>query len=158
MDGDKANTDETLLQIGDQAHPGNVPEGHYGGHMERACACVDACGWSLEGLDGFICRRNGTRGSGIARLVTGRWGALRVPVGAVISFLAAPANFGVEKMTALPARLLVVVGSFMLFGLGTAVAMLEDQWRLSTSAGANTTVQQGTRKAGWSSANTWLDC
>ena len=40
---------------------------------------------------------------GIAWLVTGRWGALIVPAGAVVSFLAAPANFGIDKVQASPA-------------------------------------------------------
>ena len=50
-----------LALAGDKTQRGNVPESHYGGHMERACGCVDACGWSLNGLGGFIRRRSGAR-------------------------------------------------------------------------------------------------
>jgi len=54
-------------------------------------------------------------------------------VGAAISFLAAPANFGVEKMKAAPAVFLAVVSSFLLFGSGTGVILMKEQWRASAS-------------------------
>lgn len=71
--------------------------------------------------------------SGVARLVTGRNGALIVPAGAVISFLAAPVNFGIEKVKASPAGLLAIIGSFVLLGLGTVLALMKDRWRYSTA-------------------------
>jgi hypothetical protein len=52
-----------LALAGKKTQRDAVPESHYGGHMERACGCVDACGWSLGGLVGFVRRRSGARGS-----------------------------------------------------------------------------------------------
>ena len=65
-------------------------------------------------------------------VVTGQWGARVVPAGAVLSFLAAPANsfFGTS-----PAGLLAVLGSFAFFGLGTLAALTKHRWHPVTAAG-----------------------
>jgi hypothetical protein len=61
-------------------------------------------------------------------VVTGQWGARVVPAGAVLSFLAAPANFFFDLMRTSPAGLLAVLGSFALFGLGTWAALTKHRW------------------------------
>ena len=71
----------------------------------------------------------------VARLVTGRWGALVVPAGAALSFLAAPANFLVDKIRTSPAGLPAIAGSFLLFGLGTIVALTKRRWNPPPQSG-----------------------
>ena len=64
----------------------------------------------------------------IARWVTGRWAAWVVPAGAALSLLAMPANIFLDWIKASPAGLLAVMGSFLLFGLGTVAALTKHRW------------------------------
>ena len=65
---------------------------------------------------------------GLLGVVTGQWGARVVPAGAALSFLAAPANSFYDLLRVSPAGLMAVVGSFVLFGLGTLVALTKHRW------------------------------
>jgi hypothetical protein len=56
-----------------------------------------------------------------------------VVAGASISLLATPANYLVDKIRTSPTGLLAVVGSFLLFGLGTAAALTRSSWNHSAS-------------------------
>jgi hypothetical protein len=65
-------------------------------------------------------------------VVTGQWGARVVPAGAALSFLAAPANSFYDLLRVSPAGLTAVLGSFVLFGLGTLVAWTKHRWHPAT--------------------------
>lgn len=62
---------------------------------------------------------------GLLGVVTGQWGARVVPAGAALSFLAAPANSFFDTS---PAGLQAMLGSFVLFGLGTLAALTKHRW------------------------------
>jgi len=63
-----------------------------------------------------------------ARLISGAWATLVLPLSASVSLLAAPANYLVRKLIASPAGLLAIVASFVLFGLGTLLALSKPIW------------------------------
>lgn len=56
-----------------------------------------------------------------------------VVASALVSLLATPANYLVDKIRSSPTGLLAVVGSFLLFGLGTAAALTRSSWNHSAS-------------------------
>jgi hypothetical protein len=42
-----------------------------------------------------------------------------------------PANFALSKLAAAPLGVLAILASFVLFALGTAVALLKHRWQMS---------------------------
>ena len=56
------------------------------------------------------------------------WQPLALPFAAGLVVLCGPTNFLIVKTQAAPAGLLYLVGSFALFGLGTAVALTKHRW------------------------------
>ena len=65
----------------------------------------------------------------LARWLSGRWGPRVVPIAALLSMLAGPGNFAAARLQATPAGLLAVIGSFLLFGLGTLAALTRQRWQ-----------------------------
>jgi hypothetical protein len=51
-----------------------------------------------------------------------------IALATLIVMLAGPLECGVEKTQSAPAGLLAIVGSFLLFGLGTAAALTRHHW------------------------------
>ena len=62
------------------------------------------------------------------RWLSGRWGPLPVPLAAALALLTVPGNITADKLHTAPPGLLAVVGSFLLFGLGTLVAVSRRRW------------------------------
>ncbi len=62
------------------------------------------------------------------RLLTGNWGPVAIPVGSALVMLVGPGDFSVAHVQTLPAGVLAVVGSFLLFGLGTLAAVTKHRW------------------------------
>jgi hypothetical protein len=62
------------------------------------------------------------------RLIDRCWGPLPVPVAAILALSSGPSSFTVEKVPALPMGLLAVLISFLLFGLGTLLALTRQRW------------------------------
>jgi len=60
-----------------------------------------------------------------ARWRRGEWPPLALPIAAVLVLLARPAHGGAEKLQTLSTGFLIVIASFILFGLGTIAAL----WR-----------------------------
>ena len=54
--------------------------------------------------------------AGVARWITGCWGARLVPAGAAISLVAAPAHYLFDKAKTSPAGLIAVIGVFSCSG------------------------------------------
>jgi hypothetical protein len=63
-----------------------------------------------------------------ARVLSGRWGPLVVPAAACLVMLTGPGNFTAGQIQSAPAGLLAVIGSFLLFGVGTLVAVSRNRW------------------------------
>ena len=68
-----------------------------------------------------------------SRWMTGCWGARWVPAGAAISLGAAPAHYLFDQARSSPSGLIAVIGSFLLFGLGTVAALTRNSWNHSES-------------------------
>ena len=65
----------------------------------------------------------------LARWLSGLWGPRVVPIAALLSMLAGPGDLAVARLQATPAGLLAVIGSFLLFGLGTLAALTRQRWQ-----------------------------
>jgi hypothetical protein len=63
-----------------------------------------------------------------ARLRTGSWGPAPVPIAAVLVVLSGPIDFAVSRVQNAPVGVLAVIGSFLLFGLGTLAALTKHRW------------------------------
>lgn len=61
-------------------------------------------------------------------MLRGRWNHLSLPVKAALVILSGPGSATVEGVRTMPVGLLAVIGSFLLFGLGTATALTRHHW------------------------------
>jgi hypothetical protein len=64
----------------------------------------------------------------LSRWLSRHWGSPVVPAAAVLAMLAGPAGLTGGSLYSVPAGLLAVIGSFLLFGLGTLVALTKPRW------------------------------
>jgi hypothetical protein len=85
---------------------------HLGGEAWMACAAATAV------LGGYLA----------ARIIGGQWGPRVLPIAAVLVALSGPTHFTASGLQAAPTGLLAVVGSFLLFGLGTLAAANKHRW------------------------------
>jgi hypothetical protein len=69
----------------------------------------------------------------VTQLLQGGRGHLVLPAAAILVVLSGPGNYLVETLQYAPAGLLAVVGSFLLFALGTAAALTKHRWHRSHS-------------------------
>ena len=67
----------------------------------------------------------------ITRLLRGRWDFLILPAAAILVVLSGPGNALIETAQSAPGGLLAVIGSFLLFALGTAAAVTKHRWHHS---------------------------
>lgn len=63
-----------------------------------------------------------------ARLLIGRWGPLVVPLAAVLVALAGPGHSAGDSLQTAPVGLVAIIGSFLLFALGTVAALTKHRW------------------------------
>jgi hypothetical protein len=63
----------------------------------------------------------------IARVLSGRWASFVIPAAAFLVMLTGPGDFTARQIQAAPAGLLAMIGSFLLFGLGTLVALTRNR-------------------------------
>jgi len=63
-----------------------------------------------------------------ARFFRGCWGPRVIPIAALLVMLASPGESFASRLQATPVGLLAVVGSFLLFGLGTLAAVTKHRW------------------------------
>jgi hypothetical protein len=66
-------------------------------------------------------------------MVRKQWGPRIIPLTASLVMLAGPGDIGASKLETIPIGMLSVVGSFLLFGLGTAAALMRHRWHKSDS-------------------------
>ena len=64
----------------------------------------------------------------LSRWQTGRWGSPVVPAAAVLAMLSGPTGSTTGSLYSVPAGLMAVIGSFLLFGLGTLAALTKHRW------------------------------
>jgi hypothetical protein len=67
----------------------------------------------------------------VARVVRGYWSARVVPLAALLVILAGPAEFTGNKLETFPTGLLAIIGSFLLFAVGTVAALTRHRWHKS---------------------------
>lgn len=85
---------------------------HAGGNAWMACAIVTPV------LSVYL----------VLRLLKGQWGPGVVPLTAVLVASSGPGDFGVSQIQAAPLGILAVMGSFLLFALGTLAAISKPLW------------------------------
>jgi hypothetical protein len=64
----------------------------------------------------------------IARTIKGKWAPLVLPITAVIVILSGPGEAAAVKIQAAPGWMMAVLGSFILFALGTVAALTKHRW------------------------------
>lgn len=64
----------------------------------------------------------------LSRWLTGHWGSPVVPAAAVLAMLSGPTGSTTGSLHSVPVGLMAVVGSFLLFGLGTLAALTKHRW------------------------------
>lgn len=64
----------------------------------------------------------------IKQLLRGRWDSLILPAASIVVVLSGPGNHLADTAQTAPTGLLAVIGSFLLFALGTAVALTKHRW------------------------------
>src|ERR1017187_9562221 len=64
----------------------------------------------------------------LSRWLTGHWGSPVVPAAAVLAMLSGPTGSTTGNLHSAPAGLMAVIGSFLLFGLGTLAALTKHRW------------------------------
>ncbi len=65
------------------------------------------------------------------------WPTMVVPLAAVLALLVTPAHFIFGKVKTSPTGLLALVGSFILFGLGTVLALTKHRWHSTPQNGSD---------------------
>jgi hypothetical protein len=63
----------------------------------------------------------------LSRFWSGQWGKLSVPAAAMVSMLSIPGNSTVPKLAHLPAGPIIIAASFVLFALGTGIALRKNR-------------------------------
>ena len=66
---------------------------------------------------------------GGGRLLTGEWGPRILPLAVLLVILSGPADSGAVRLRTFPTGVLAVIGSFVLFGIGTIAAVTRSRWR-----------------------------
>ena len=69
----------------------------------------------------------------IARLLRGRWDAFILPAASILTVLSGPGNAFITLLENAPMGLLAVLGSFLLFGFGTAAALTKHRWHRTSA-------------------------
>jgi len=64
----------------------------------------------------------------LTQFLRGRWDTFILPAASILTVLSGPGNYLVQRLNAAPTGLLAVIGSFLLFALGTAMALTKHRW------------------------------
>ncbi|MDB6121063.1 MAG: hypothetical protein JWQ71_56 [Pedosphaera sp.] len=75
----------------------------------------------------------------LLKLIHGQWPPLVLPISAAIALLIHPSIFVITKAQSTPIGLWVVAGSFVLFAIGTLLALTKSKWNPSSSPVAPST-------------------
>ncbi len=69
-----------------------------------------------------------------SRLLAGAWGTRIVPLAALLVAFSGPADSSLRQLHSAPAGVLAVIGSFLLFALGTLAALTRHRWQSEDQA------------------------
>ena len=69
-----------------------------------------------------------------AQMLRGKWNHFAVPAAATLVILSGPGSATADSVRTMPAGILAVIGSFLLFGFGTAAALTRHVWHKQESA------------------------
>jgi len=69
----------------------------------------------------------------IAQLLRGRWDLPILPAASILTVLSGPGNFLIGYLHSASLGLLAVIGSFLLFALGTAAALTKHRWHRTSA-------------------------
>jgi len=115
------------LRWRDYEHPGAA-----GARIFMACAWViHSFFWARHGvgaLDSLILPALILTACAAARLVSGCWVSLVLPIAALVSAMCAPLDFAAAKVQSAPTGLLAITGSFLLLGIGALAALTKHRW------------------------------
>ncbi len=64
----------------------------------------------------------------LTQILRGRWDTFILPAASILTVLSGPGNYLVQRLNAAPTGLLAMIGSFLLFALGTAMALTKHRW------------------------------
>jgi hypothetical protein len=64
----------------------------------------------------------------ITQFLRGRWDTFILPAASILTILSGPGNYLIDRLHSAPTGLLAMAGSFVLFALGTAVALTKHRW------------------------------
>jgi hypothetical protein len=74
----------------------------------------------------------------------GNWGHLNIAIAAGLVTLSGPVSAAINNVQTIPAGLLAIIGSFLLFGFGTAAALTKNYWHKPELATAESRLPSGT--------------
>lgn len=83
--------------------------------------------WWMPGIFGFVV----LGGWLVACYFRGRWEGFLLPVAAAMVLASGPGDVSIEQARSLPGGLLAVIGSLVLFAVGTVLALTKDRWHPS---------------------------
>ena len=81
----------------------------------------------------------------MVQLRRGHWTQPLIPAAAILVILSGPGNAFAQFVYAMPAGLMAVAGSFVLFGLGTGVALTRNYWHKPHTKGETDKLSPGAR-------------
>jgi hypothetical protein len=64
----------------------------------------------------------------LTQALRGRWDMFILPAASILTVLSGPGNFLIARLHSAPTGLLAVIGSFVLFAVGTAAALTKHRW------------------------------
>jgi len=108
---------------------------HEGARVVRIVASVvwtlHAFAWAhVDGVLWMPCIFGGLVLAGylITQFLRGRWDMFILPAASILTVLSGPGNYLLSRAHSAPTGLLAIVGSFVLFALGTAAALTKHRW------------------------------
>jgi hypothetical protein len=69
----------------------------------------------------------------ITQFLRGRWDMFILPAASILTVLSGPGNYLLSRVHSAPTGLLALVGSFVLFALGTAAALTKHRWHRNSA-------------------------
>jgi hypothetical protein len=69
----------------------------------------------------------------ITQFLRRRWDTFILPAASILTILSGPGNYLIDRLHSAPSGLLAMAGSFVLFALGTAVALTKHRWHRNSA-------------------------
>jgi hypothetical protein len=64
----------------------------------------------------------------LTQFLRGRWETFILPAASILTLLSGPGQFLITRLHSAPSGLLAIIGSFVLFALGTTAALTKHRW------------------------------